>query len=166
MPRARGSADTCPRGRRGKERGRARRADEDQPDEHRSGRGRSRADGGSTPPAIPSAKPVTSTGTRPKRSMARPAGSAKSAPVPRTIAGPSPTRLRTPTTRTTVSVATAAESCSIAEFAASEAREQDRVAARQEVQPWSSSIKPAREAEAPRESRPRSTMNAGVAYGA
>jgi hypothetical protein len=53
--------------------------------------------------------------------MARPAGSAERAPVPRTIAGPSPTRLRTPTTRTTVSVATAAESCSIAEFAAREA---------------------------------------------
>jgi hypothetical protein len=53
--------------------------------------------------------------------MARPAGSADRAPVPRTIAGPSPTRLRTPTTRTTVRVATAAESCSIAEFAANEA---------------------------------------------
>ena len=73
------------------------------------------------PPAIPRAKPVTRTGTRPKRSIARPAGSAESAPVPRTIAGPSPTRLRTPTTSTTVSVATAAESWSIAEFAARDA---------------------------------------------
>jgi hypothetical protein len=73
------------------------------------------------PPAIPSANPVTRTGTRPKWSIARPAGSAERAPVPSTIAGPSPTRLRTPTTRTTVSVATAAESCSMAEFAASEA---------------------------------------------
>jgi len=50
--------------------------------------------------------------------MARPAGSAASAPAASTIAGPSPSRPSTPDTRTNVSDATAAESCIIPEFAA------------------------------------------------
>ena len=53
------------------------------------------------------------------RSIARPAGSAASAPAASTIAGPSPSSPFTSRTSTSVSDATAAESCSIAEFAAS-----------------------------------------------
>ena len=52
-------------------------------------RARSRALPGQ-PPAIPMTNPVAITGTRPKRSIARPAGSAASAPEASTIAGPSP----------------------------------------------------------------------------
>ena len=63
-------------------------------------------------------KPAASTGTRPKRSIARPAGSAASAPEASTIAGPSPSRPLTPSTATSVSDATAADSCSIPELAA------------------------------------------------
>ena len=48
---------------------------------------------------MPTPKPAASTGTRPKRSIARPAGSAASAPDASTIAGPSPSRPFTPTTR-------------------------------------------------------------------
>src|SRR4051794_37555572 len=70
-------------------------------------------------PAAPAPKPAASTGTRPMRSMSRPAGSAASAPEARTIAGPRPSRPWTPTTATSVSEATAAESWSVAEFAAS-----------------------------------------------
>ncbi len=70
-------------------------------------------------PIAPTAKPPASTGTRPTRSIARPAGSAVSAPDARTIAGPSPSSPRAPTTVTSVSDATAAESWSMPEFAAS-----------------------------------------------
>ena len=65
-------------------------------------------------------KPAARIGTRPKRSMSRPAGSDASAPEASTIAGPSPSRPSTCTTRTSVSDATAAVSCSVAEFIASE----------------------------------------------
>ena len=69
-------------------------------------------------PIAPIAKPPASTGTRPSRSIARPAGSAVSAPEASTIAGPSPSSPRAPTTVTRVSEATAALSCSIPELAA------------------------------------------------
>src|SRR5829696_3035091 len=75
----------------------------------------------SAPPRPPVANSAASTGTRPKRSIARPAGSAASAPEASTIAGPSPSSWSTPTTSTSVSDATAADSCSIAELAASDA---------------------------------------------
>ncbi len=75
----------------------------------------------SAQPTAPAQKPPASTGTRPIRSIARPAGSAASAPDARTIAGPSPSSPRTSRTSTSVSDATAAESCSIAELAASAA---------------------------------------------
>ena len=72
-------------------------------------------------PADPTTKPSASTGTRPTRSIARPAGSAASAPEASTIAGPRPSRPSTPTTETSVSEATAADSCSVPELAASAA---------------------------------------------
>ena len=75
----------------------------------------------SPPPAAPRQKPVASTGTRPNRSIARPAGSAARAPDASTIAGPRPSSPLTPVTRTNVSEATAAESWSIPELAASDA---------------------------------------------
>src|SRR5262245_29937770 len=75
----------------------------------------------STPPSPPRTKPVARTGTRPNRSIARPAGRAASAPEASTIAGPSPIRPLTPVTSTNVSEATAADSWSIPELAASEA---------------------------------------------
>src|SRR5215210_6941303 len=75
----------------------------------------------STPPRPPAANPAARTGTRPKRSIARPAGSAASAPEASTMAGPSPSSWSTPSTSTRVSEATAAESCSMPEFAASDA---------------------------------------------
>src|SRR4051794_16096440 len=53
--------------------------------------------------------------------MARPAGSAASAPEASTIAGPSPSSPLTPSTLTSVSDATAADSWSVPEFAASDA---------------------------------------------
>ena len=71
-------------------------------------------------PAIPQPKPPARIGTRPIRSMSSPAGSAASAPAASTIAGPSPSRPSMSSTRTSVSDATAADSCSIAEFIASE----------------------------------------------
>ena len=75
----------------------------------------------STPPSVPITKPVAITGTRPNRSIARPAGNAASAPDASTIAGPRPSSPLTPITSTNVSEATAAESCIIPEFAASDA---------------------------------------------
>jgi len=53
--------------------------------------------------------------------MSSPAGSAASAPDPSTIAGPRPSSPSTCRTFTSVSDATAAASCSVAEFIASEA---------------------------------------------
>ncbi len=73
----------------------------------------------SAQPIVPAQNPPARTGTRPMRSIARPAGSAASAPAASTIAGPSPSSPFTSRTSTSVSDATAAESCSIAEFAAS-----------------------------------------------
>ena len=57
----------------------------------------------------------TRTGTRPWRSMRRPAGKAASAPAVRKIAGPRPRTDSIPVTRTSVIVATAAASCSTPE---------------------------------------------------
>ena len=61
-----------------------------------------------TPPSAPTAKPVASTGTRPTRSIVRPARGATSAPEARTIAGPSPSSPSMPSTSTSVMEATAA----------------------------------------------------------
>jgi hypothetical protein len=61
-------------------------------------------------PTAPRAKPAAITGTRPKRSIERPAGTAVSAEAVRKIAGPSPSRLSKPVTSTKVSEATAATS--------------------------------------------------------
>src|SRR4051794_27297878 len=74
-----------------------------------------------TPPTAPVAKPAASTGTLPTRSIARPAKGAASAPQASTIAGPSPSRPSMSSTWTSVIDATAACSCSMPEFAASEA---------------------------------------------
>ena len=61
-----------------------------------------------TPPTAPITKPTASTGTRPTRSMARPANGAVSAPDASTIAGPRPSSPSMPSTWTSVSDATAA----------------------------------------------------------
>ena len=74
-----------------------------------------------TPPTAPMAKPAASTGTRPTRSIARPANGAVSAPHASTIAGPRPSRPSIPSTWTSVIDATAACSWSMPEFAASAA---------------------------------------------
>lgn len=58
------------------------------------------------------------TGLRPKRSIIRPAGIDVSAEAVRKIAGPSPSRPRTPVTSTNVNDDTAATSCKTAEFTA------------------------------------------------
>ena len=103
------------------QRGRVRGADEHEPAEHRGAPASPALPSAARPqPAIPAAKPAASTGTRPKRSMSRPAGSATSAPDASTIAGPSPSSPSTCSTRTSVSDATAAASWSVAEFVASE----------------------------------------------
>ena len=75
----------------------------------------------SVPPAPPSTNPPAITGTRPIRSISRPAGSAASAPLASTMAGPRPSSPSTPTTSTSVSDDTAADSCSMPELAASAA---------------------------------------------
>src|SRR5215217_5793000 len=69
-------------------------------------------------PTVANRYPLAITGRRPKRSIARPAGSAVNADATRKIAGPSPSRPRTPTTSTNVSDDTAATSCSTAEYTA------------------------------------------------
>jgi hypothetical protein len=66
-----------------------------------------------TVPIPPMTKPAASTGTRPRRSIARPATSAPTALDERTTAGPSPSRPSMPVTATNVTVATAAVSCDI-----------------------------------------------------
>ena len=107
------------RGRAREERGSARGAHADQPDDDRRRRLHGAAERREQRRRRRRARsPSASTGTRPKRSIARPAGSAASAPEPSTIAGPSPSSPFTPMTSTNVSDATAAESWSIAELAA------------------------------------------------
>ena len=69
-------------------------------------------------PQEPSAKPTVSTGTRPKRSISRPAGTAVSPDEVRKIAGPRPSSPLTPVTSTKVSDETAAVSWRTAEFTA------------------------------------------------
>src|SRR2546423_14832785 len=69
-------------------------------------------------PTAPTAKPKLITGVRPKRSIKRPAGIEVSADAVRKIAGPRPSRPRTPVTRTKVSDDTAATSWSTAELTA------------------------------------------------
>lgn len=62
----------------------------------------------STHPRMPRVKPPASTGTRPKRSIARPAGRAASAAVLMNMAGPSPTSPSRPVTASKVIGVTAA----------------------------------------------------------
>ena len=64
----------------------------------------------STQPIAPMTKPPAITGTRPRRSMSLPAGSAASAPAVMKIAGPSPRIDSIPVTSTSVIVATATAS--------------------------------------------------------
>ncbi len=66
-------------------------------------------------PSMPTTKPPAITGTRPKRSIRRPAGSAAAAPAVRKMAGPRPRIDSIPVTRTSVIVATATASCSTPE---------------------------------------------------
>ena len=66
-------------------------------------------------PTAAARKPPPTTGRRPMRSIARPAGTAASADAVRKIAGPSPSRPSMPVTSTNVSDETAATSCSTAE---------------------------------------------------
>jgi hypothetical protein len=61
-----------------------------------------------TPPTAPTPKPAASTGTRPIRSIARPAKGAVRAPQASTIAGPSPSSPSMSSTCTSVIDATAA----------------------------------------------------------
>lgn len=72
----------------------------------------------SAQPLAPSKKPTTITGTRPKRSIAHPAGKAVNAEAVRKIAGPSPSSDSKPVTSTKVSDETAATSWSTAELTA------------------------------------------------
>lgn len=107
----------------------------------------------SNPPMTPSPKPTARTGIRPKRSMARPAGRAANAPVARTSAGPRPSSPSISTTSAKVIVATAAESCSVAELAASAA---ERSAVLRPIASFGGSFTSLdRTQEAPREMRPR-----------
>ena len=69
-------------------------------------------------PQEPRAKPTVNTGTRPKRSISRPAGTAVSPDEMRKIAGPRPSSPLTPVTSTKVSDETAAVSWRTAEFTA------------------------------------------------
>jgi hypothetical protein len=71
-------------------------------------------------PATPRPKPPARTGTRPKRSISLPAGSALTAPETRKIAGPRPRIPSIPVTSTSDVVATATPSWSIPERAASD----------------------------------------------
>ena len=66
-------------------------------------------------PTVADRYPPAITGRRPMRSIARPAGSAASADASRKIAGPRPSRPRTPVTSTNVIDDTAATSCRTAE---------------------------------------------------
>ena len=66
-------------------------------------------------PAIPATHPPASTGTRPYRSIRRPAGSAARAPAVRKIAGPSPRIPSISVTRTSVTVPTATASWTMPE---------------------------------------------------
>ena len=65
----------------------------------------------STQPIAPTTKPPAITGTRPMRSMRRPAGNAASAAAVMRMAGPRPRIDSIPVTRTSVIVATATASC-------------------------------------------------------
>ena len=69
-------------------------------------------------PAAADTKPAATTGRRPIRSIARPAGTAASAEATRKIAGPRPSRPWIPVTSTNVIDETAATSCSTAEWTA------------------------------------------------
>jgi hypothetical protein len=72
-----------------------------------------------TPQATtPTERPAASTGTRPKRSIERPAGIAASAPAASTMAGPRPNSPATSTTRTSEIDATATANWSMAEWKA------------------------------------------------
>ena len=64
-------------------------------------------------PSAPTTKPPAITGTRPNRSISRPAGSEAMAAAVRKIAGPSPRMPLTPVTRTRVTVETATTSCTV-----------------------------------------------------
>jgi hypothetical protein len=72
----------------------------------------------SAQPTAAAPYPPAITGSRPTRSIARPAGTAVSADATRKIAGPSPSRPSTPVTSTNVSDETAATSWSTAEYTA------------------------------------------------
>ena len=72
-------------------------------------------------PIAATTKPAASTGTRPKRSIARPAGSAARPDDARKIAGPRPSSPSIPVIATNVSELTAAASWKRHEFTASAA---------------------------------------------
>jgi hypothetical protein len=72
----------------------------------------------SAQPAAPTTNPTVITGLRPTRSIIRPAGTDVRAEAMRKIAGPSPSRPRTPVTRTNVKEETAATSWRTAELTA------------------------------------------------
>src|SRR4051812_20507200 len=69
-------------------------------------------------PAVAAKYPQAITGRLPKRSIARPAGTAVSADATRKIAGPRPSSPRAPVTSTNVIEDTAAVSCRTAEYTA------------------------------------------------
>src|SRR5215208_2959628 len=66
-----------------------------------------------TQPSIPKPNPPASTGTRPRRSIALPAGKAERAAVPKKMAGPNPTSPSRPLTAAKVIGPTAAASSTI-----------------------------------------------------
>ncbi len=72
----------------------------------------------SAAPSIPITNPLARTGTRPIRSINRPAGNEVNADETRESAGPSPRRLVAPVTSAKVSADTADTNWSVAEFTA------------------------------------------------
>ena len=108
----------------------------------------------SSSPTIPARQPPASTGTRPYRSISRPAGSAASAPAVRKIAGPSPRIPSIPVTSDERDGADRDGELDHAGEARQRRREQDRVAPdrkRSTARPYREqrSARPARNAAAP-----------------
>ena len=105
-------------------------------------------------PAIPARQPPASTGTRPYRSIRRPAGSAARAPAVRKIAGPSPRIPSMSVTSTSVTVPTATASWTMPESDVRVAASRivlRRTGKRSTARPYPSSVsaRPARKAAAP-----------------
>ena len=119
------------RGSASKEGGRARGADEDEPEQNGNREVESRSESREHAAGDPEGEAGDQHGHSPEPVHGAARGKRRQSPGSEDDRRPQPTRLPTPTTRTTVRVATAAESCSIAEFAANEA--ESRIVLRRDV---------------------------------